>query len=88
MHAPRVLQSKTLATTRSQNFEQVMAIADIKAAGQIFHTTGGPHLNSNDFFKSRDLLDRRLRIKDLQDEKIAIAERISIRNERVSYCAG
>jgi len=27
-------------------------------------------------------LDRRLRIKELQDEKSAIAERISIRNEK------
>jgi len=47
----------------------------------MFHVTGGQHLNSDDFFKIRALLERRLRIKELQDEKKAIAERISIRNE-------
>jgi len=82
IHAPRLVKSKTLATTKPQNFEWVKEIADSKAAGQMFYTTGGQHLNSDDFFKSRALLDRRLHIKELQYEKNAIAERISIRNDK------
>jgi len=46
------------------------------------HATGGQHLNSDGFFKIRALLDRRLRIKKLQDKNNAIVERISIRNEK------
>jgi len=50
----------------------------------MFHATEGQHLNLDDFFKSRALLDRRLCIKELHDENNAIDERISIRNEKDS----
>jgi len=82
MHAPRVVTLKTLSTTKTQTFEQVQAIVDVNAAVKIIHETGGQHLNLDDFFKSRALLDRRLCIKELQDEKNAIAEKFSIRNEK------
>jgi len=52
MHAPIVVKSKTLSTTEPQTFEQMKAIADTTTAGQMFHATGGQHLNLGDFFKS------------------------------------
>ena len=41
IHAPRVVNSKTLATIKSQTFERVKAISDSKAAGQMVHAIGG-----------------------------------------------
>jgi len=82
IQAPRVVMPKPLTTTKPQTFERVKAIADAKAVNQMFHAAGGKHLNSDDFFKSRALLERILRIKELQDEKNAIDERIIIRNEK------
>ena len=50
LYAPRVVKRKTM--TRSQRLEQVKAIANAKSPDQLFHGTGGNHLNSDDYFKS------------------------------------
>ena len=47
----------------------IEAIAAAKAAGQFFHATGGSHLNYDDYFKSRVLIQRKEQIKELEKEK-------------------
>ena len=44
---------------------RIDALANAKAAGQLFHATGGSHLNSDDYFKSRVFLQRKAHIKEL-----------------------
>ena len=48
----------------------------------MFHATGGEHLNSDDYFKSRALIKRRICIKELEKEKEEIEERMNRANER------
>ena len=48
---------------------RIEAIAAAKAAGQLFHATGGSHLNSDEYFKSRVLLQHKERTKELEKEK-------------------
>ena len=47
----------------------IEAIAVSKDVGQLFYSTGGSHLNSDDHFKSRVLLQRKDLIKELEKDK-------------------
>jgi len=46
-----------------------MAIKDAKTAGQMFCATGGRHLNSNDFFKAKEIQSRQADMKKTEDAK-------------------
>jgi hypothetical protein len=58
-----------VAVTEPHSMARVKAIKDAKTAGAMFFTTGGRHLNSDEFFKARALADRETRIKELEVKK-------------------
>ena len=55
--APR-MKKKLPAVTIPQTKERIKAIRNAKASGQLFHATGGQHLNSDEFFKARAMVER------------------------------
>jgi len=69
-------RSRFVAVTQPQTQERVMAIKDAKTAGQMFYATGGRHLNSNEFFKAKEIQSRQAGIKKMEDAK----------KERDKYC--
>ena len=71
-----------MVATRPHILERIQAIVDAKGVDGMFHATGGEHLNSDDYFKSRALIKRRIRIKELEKEKEEIEERLNRANER------
>jgi acetoin utilization deacetylase AcuC-like enzyme len=50
INAPREAKRKPLTEAHSK--ERVKQLQSAKTAGQIFHATGGTHINSDDFFRS------------------------------------
>ena len=78
MNAPKVVKMKTQVFTRPQSDERIEAISKAKATGQSFHVTGGGHINSDDYFKSRVLLEMMARIKELEADKVRIQESIML----------
>ena len=67
--APKVLKINTQEVTRPQFQEHIEAIAKAKGARQLFHSTGGEHISSNDLFKRRALIEKRDQIKKMEEEK-------------------
>ena len=65
-----------------QKKARIEAIAAAKAAGQFFHAMGGSHLNSDDYFKSRVLLQRKERIKDLEKDKEDVDNRNNVQCQK------
>jgi len=67
--------AKKFELTQPQSKERIELLAKAKSAGQIFAVTHGEHLNSEDFFKSRaveerkKLADRMLKDKRLRFER-------------------
>jgi hypothetical protein len=55
-----------VAVTEEHSQERVAAIRNAKTAGQMFFATGGRHLNSDEFFQARALVERDARIKELE----------------------
>jgi hypothetical protein len=58
----------------------VLAIKNVKTAGQLFHVTGGCHLNSDDFFCARALTERDQNIKDMEQRKKATEKAVALEN--------
>jgi hypothetical protein len=58
-----------VAVTQPHSDLRVAAVKNAKTAGQLFHATGGHHLNSNDFFKANALKVRDTRCKELETKK-------------------
>jgi hypothetical protein len=69
MEAPK--RSNYVAVTAPQSLERVNAIKEAKTAGQLFYATGGRHINSDEFFKARELKRREPEIKKMQEAKDA-----------------
>ena len=65
INAPRITKSKTATVTVHQKKACIEAIAVAKSTGRSFHATGGSYINSDDYFKSRVLLQRKDQIKEL-----------------------
>jgi hypothetical protein len=63
--------------TEPQSLQRVKAIKEAKTAGQLFFATGGRHINSDEFFKARELKRREPEIKKMEEQKAA----------RMKYCA-
>ena len=82
LNAPLVVKKKTLVVTRPQTKERLDAIIEAKGAGGMFHATGGEHLNSDDYFKSRTLIKRRSQITDMEKSKKEIEDQVHVANER------
>ena len=82
LDAPRVLRQKTLLVTRPQTKERLDALIEAKGAGGMFHATGGQHLNSDDYFKSRTLIKRRIEIVDMEKMKKEIEDQVRVVNEK------
>jgi hypothetical protein len=54
----------------------VKAIREAKTAGQMFYATGGRHINSDEFFKARELKMREPQIKAMED----------LKQKKIAYC--
>jgi hypothetical protein len=67
-----------VAVTEPQSNARVLAIKAAKTAGQMFHATGGRHLNSDEFFKARALSEREASIKALLTRKKKLVASISL----------
>ena len=50
----------------------------------MFHATGGEHISSNDFFKSRALIEKSAQIKKMEEEKSQFEALKQIENDKVS----
>lgn len=62
-------RSRFVAVAQPQTQARVMAIKDAKTAGQMFYATGGRHLNSNEFFKAKEIQSRQADIKKMEIAK-------------------
>ena len=69
-NAPREAKRKPLTEAHSK--ERVLLLQSAKTAGALFHATGGTHINSDDFFRSRAMKDRENEIKKLEALKKSI----------------
>jgi hypothetical protein len=58
-----------VAVTQPHSHARVIAIKKAKSAGQMFFATGGRHLNSDEFFKAKELAARADSIKKMEDKK-------------------
>jgi len=65
---PRSQKTPPVVTV-PQSRERIVAIKDAKAPGQMFHATGGQHLNSNEFFQAREHFKRLEEAKGIRDKK-------------------
>ena len=68
-----------------QKKARIEAIAADKATGQLFHATGGSHINSDDYFKSRVSLKCKERIKELEKEKEGVVNRTNIQCQKDTF---
>jgi len=66
--APK-MKKKLPAVTLPQTKERIKAIRNAKASGQLFHATGGQHLNSDDFFQARALIEREESVSKFEKKK-------------------
>jgi hypothetical protein len=64
-------QKTYIAVTKPHWKEQILAIQKASTAGQMFFTTGGRHLNANEFFQADILKSREAEIKEMEDLKKA-----------------
>jgi hypothetical protein len=60
------------------NAARVLAIKAAKTAEQMFHATGGRHLNSDEFFKARALTEREASTKELLTRKKKLVASIAL----------
>jgi DNA-binding transcriptional MerR regulator len=65
--APKRVTS--VAVTEPLSQERIEAIKQAKTAGQLFHATGGRHLNSDEFFKARELKRREEEVAKMEEAK-------------------
>ena len=82
LEAPKIKKVITKPVTRPQSAARIQAIASAKAAGQMFHATGGEHLNSDDYFKSRALIERTSTIKQIETDKQLRLEHAALLEEK------
>jgi hypothetical protein len=73
-------RSVLVAVTEANSRERVLAIKAAKTAGQLFHATGGRHLNSDDFFRARALAERDCAIKEVEQRKKALLKAVELEN--------
>ena len=66
--APK-MKKKLPAVSVPQSKERITAIRNAKASGQLFHPTGGLHLNSDDFFQARAQVEREEGVNKLDKQK-------------------
>lgn len=69
MKAPR--RATVAAVTEKHSKERILALKSARTAGQVFCATGGPHLNTNEFFRARELARRDDEIKAKEKQKEA-----------------
>jgi len=72
--APRVQKTAAALTIRHSK-ERIEAIRKCKCAGQLFHATGGTHLNSNEFFKAKALetqLEEAAKATETKKKRLAV----------------
>jgi hypothetical protein len=67
-----------VAVMEPHSKERVQAIKDAKTAGQLFFATGGKHLNSDEFFQARALIEREMRTKELLAKKKSLAADLAL----------
>jgi hypothetical protein len=70
------VRTKSAGIMVKNSKERITALKRATTAGQNFHTTGGGHLNSDEFFKAQELRARESKIKLMEDAK----------KERHKYC--
>ena len=58
-----------VAVTEPHSLERIRALKKAKTAGQMFYATGGRHINSEEFFKSKTLLEWDEALKQMEEEK-------------------
>lgn len=69
-------RSTYVGVTMPNSQARVIAIKAAKSAGQMFYATGGRHLNSNEFFRAKELAARAEAIKIMEEKK----------KQRAKYC--
>ena len=67
LNAPR--RQTYVAVTAPHSKERVKAIKDAKTAGQLFFATGGKHINTDEFFKAREMKKREEAIAKMEEAK-------------------
>ena len=80
MSAPK-RGAKKYELTQPQSKERVEVLRHAKTAGKLFHATHGEHLNSNDFFKSRAIDDRKKKADAMLKEKRTRYEKSKLREQ-------
>ena len=58
-----------VAVTQPHSLERVQAIKNAKTAGQLFFATGGRHINSDEFFKAKELKRREEELAKMEEKK-------------------
>jgi len=84
LDAPR-RGAKKYELTQPQSKERVELLRKAKTAGKLFHATHGEHLNSDDFFKSR-AIDERKKLSDamLKDKRTRYElEKLSVQAQAI-----
>jgi len=76
-NAPHVEKAPVAFTVRHSP-ACIEAIQKAKGAGQLFHTIGGTHLNSNEFFQARALETRLEDAQKMEDNKKNCSETIAV----------
>jgi hypothetical protein len=74
MDAPKRITYVAVTAPFSQ--QRVKAIKEAKTAGQLFYATGGRHINSDEFYKARELKKREPQIKAMED----------LKHQKILYC--
>ena len=75
--APRVKKTPVALTVR-HSAARIKAIRKAEGAGQLFHATGGTHLNSNEFFQAKALETRLEEAGELEANKKNRSEAIAV----------
>lgn len=65
-----------VGNTQPHSQQRIKAIKEAKTAGQLFYATGGRHINSDEFFKARELKKREPQIKAMED----------LKQKKIAYC--
>jgi hypothetical protein len=58
-----------VVVTQPQSLARVRAVKDAKTAGQLFFATGGRHINTDEFFKAKELKRRADDISAMEEQK-------------------
>lgn len=67
-----------VAVTVPHSKERLETLKKVKGAGGHFYATGGEHLNTDDVFRSKTLLERDTKIAALEARKALVNERLAI----------